>query len=83
VNLLEIGWDGVDWIGLAQDRDKCQQSFSLDSRTLPSCGGYYSVNVVCIISVVSVRFSDRVLSVLCSPACHLIDASKAFDARCK
>jgi hypothetical protein len=20
--LLEIGWDGVDWIGLAQDRDK-------------------------------------------------------------
>jgi hypothetical protein len=21
-NLGEIGWDGVDWIGLAQDRDK-------------------------------------------------------------
>jgi hypothetical protein len=21
-DLLEIGWDGVDWIGLAQDRDK-------------------------------------------------------------
>jgi hypothetical protein len=22
IDLLEIGWDGVDWIGLAQDRDK-------------------------------------------------------------
>jgi hypothetical protein len=22
VDLLEIGWGGVDWIGLAQDRDK-------------------------------------------------------------
>jgi hypothetical protein len=22
MNLLEIGWSGVDWIGLAQDRDK-------------------------------------------------------------
>jgi hypothetical protein len=22
MNLLEIGWGGVDWIGLAQDRDK-------------------------------------------------------------
>jgi hypothetical protein len=22
VNLLEIGWSGVDWIGLTQDRDK-------------------------------------------------------------
>jgi hypothetical protein len=22
MGLLEIGWDGVDWIGLAQDRDK-------------------------------------------------------------
>jgi hypothetical protein len=22
MDLLEIGWDGVDWIGLAQDRDK-------------------------------------------------------------
>jgi hypothetical protein len=22
-DLLEIGWGGVDWIGLAQDRDKC------------------------------------------------------------
>jgi hypothetical protein len=21
-DLLEIGWDGVDWSGLAQDRDK-------------------------------------------------------------
>jgi hypothetical protein len=21
-NLLEIGWGGVDWIGLGQDRDK-------------------------------------------------------------
>jgi hypothetical protein len=24
VDLLEIGWGGVDWIGLAQDRDKCR-----------------------------------------------------------
>jgi hypothetical protein len=24
MDLLEIGWDGVDWIGLAQDRDKCR-----------------------------------------------------------
>jgi hypothetical protein len=22
MDLLEIGWSGVDWIGLAQDRDK-------------------------------------------------------------
>jgi hypothetical protein len=22
INLLEIGWGGVDWIGLAQDRNK-------------------------------------------------------------
>jgi hypothetical protein len=22
IDLLEIGWGGVDWIGLAQDRDK-------------------------------------------------------------
>jgi hypothetical protein len=22
MNLLEMGWGGVDWIGLAQDRDK-------------------------------------------------------------
>jgi hypothetical protein len=22
INLLEIGWGGVDWIGLAQDRDR-------------------------------------------------------------
>jgi hypothetical protein len=22
MDLLEIRWDGVDWIGLAQDRDK-------------------------------------------------------------
>jgi hypothetical protein len=22
MDLGEIGWDGVDWIGLAQDRDK-------------------------------------------------------------
>jgi hypothetical protein len=22
MDLLEIGWDGVDWIGLAQDRNK-------------------------------------------------------------
>jgi hypothetical protein len=23
INLREIGWDGVDWIDLAQDRDQC------------------------------------------------------------
>jgi hypothetical protein len=22
IDVLEIGWDGVDWIGLAQDSDK-------------------------------------------------------------
>jgi hypothetical protein len=22
IDLLEIGWGGVDWVGLAQDRDK-------------------------------------------------------------
>jgi hypothetical protein len=22
MNLGEIGWDGIDWIGLAQDREK-------------------------------------------------------------
>jgi hypothetical protein len=22
--LLEIGWGGMDWIGLAHDRDKCR-----------------------------------------------------------
>jgi hypothetical protein len=24
MDLSEIGWDGVDWIGLAQDRNKCR-----------------------------------------------------------
>jgi hypothetical protein len=24
MDLFEIGWGGVDWIGLAQDRDKCR-----------------------------------------------------------
>jgi hypothetical protein len=24
MDLGEIGWGGVDWIGLAQDRDKCR-----------------------------------------------------------
>jgi hypothetical protein len=26
IELLEIGWGGVDWIGLAQDRDKLESS---------------------------------------------------------
>jgi hypothetical protein len=24
MNFLEVGWGGVDWIGLAQNRDKCR-----------------------------------------------------------
>jgi hypothetical protein len=24
MDLLELGWGGLDWIGLAQDRDKCR-----------------------------------------------------------
>jgi hypothetical protein len=24
MDLVEIGWGGVDWIGLAQDRNKCR-----------------------------------------------------------
>jgi hypothetical protein len=24
MDLLEIDWGGADWIGLAQDRDKCR-----------------------------------------------------------
>jgi hypothetical protein len=24
MDLKEIGWDGRDWIGLAQDRDQCK-----------------------------------------------------------
>jgi hypothetical protein len=24
MDLLERGWSGVDWIGLAQDRDRCR-----------------------------------------------------------
>jgi hypothetical protein len=27
MDLLEIGWGGVDWIGLAQDRDKWTYSY--------------------------------------------------------
>jgi hypothetical protein len=23
MDLVEVGWGGVDWIGLAQDRDRC------------------------------------------------------------
>jgi hypothetical protein len=23
IDLVEIGWDDVDWIGLVKDRDKC------------------------------------------------------------
>jgi hypothetical protein len=26
MDLLQIGWGGVDWIGLAQDRDKLESS---------------------------------------------------------
>jgi hypothetical protein len=24
MDILEVGWDDVDWIGLAQDRDRCR-----------------------------------------------------------
>jgi hypothetical protein len=24
VDLIEVGWGDVDWIGLAQDRDRCR-----------------------------------------------------------
>jgi hypothetical protein len=24
MDLVEVGWDDVDWIGLAQDRDRCR-----------------------------------------------------------
>jgi hypothetical protein len=27
IDPLQIGWGGVDWIGLAQDRDKSPQVF--------------------------------------------------------
>jgi hypothetical protein len=29
MNLLEIVWGGVDWSGLAQDRDKCRALVNL------------------------------------------------------
>jgi hypothetical protein len=32
----EIGWNGEDWIGLAQDRDKC--------RSLSSCAQLHRVS---------------------------------------
>jgi hypothetical protein len=31
VDLLEIGWGGVDWIGLAQDRDKWRELLGMRS----------------------------------------------------
>jgi hypothetical protein len=30
MDLLEIGWGGVDWIGLAQDRDKWRALVNAD-----------------------------------------------------
>jgi hypothetical protein len=27
MDLREIGWDGMDWIDLTQDRDKCRAPF--------------------------------------------------------
>jgi hypothetical protein len=24
MDLQDVGWEGMDWIGLAQDRDRCQ-----------------------------------------------------------
>jgi hypothetical protein len=29
MDLREIGWDGVDWIGLAQDRDRWRALVSM------------------------------------------------------
>jgi hypothetical protein len=39
MDLLEIGWGGVDWIGLAQDRDK--------RRALCECGYEPSGSIKC------------------------------------
>jgi hypothetical protein len=30
-DLREIGWDGIDWIGLAQDRDQWTSRISTDN----------------------------------------------------
>jgi hypothetical protein len=30
MGLLEIGWSGMDWIGLAQDRDKWRAVVNLE-----------------------------------------------------
>jgi hypothetical protein len=44
MDLLEIGWGGVDWIGLAQDRDKwrhevakCRRCVAIPSARPDAC----------------------------------------------
>jgi hypothetical protein len=32
INLREIGWGGMDWIHLAQDRDKCRALVSTNNE---------------------------------------------------
>jgi hypothetical protein len=36
INLGEIGWNGVDWIDLAQDRDQCRAAQFAASQEGPS-----------------------------------------------
>jgi hypothetical protein len=42
IYLREIGWDGVDWIGMAQDRDKWRALVNtvLSLRVPSNAGGF-------------------------------------------
>jgi hypothetical protein len=42
MDLLEIGWGGVDWIGLAQDRDRWRAVNSVLYLRVPEIAGKLS-----------------------------------------
>jgi hypothetical protein len=39
VNLKNMGWEGVDWIHLAQDRDRCRALVEHSNELLGSIKG--------------------------------------------
>jgi hypothetical protein len=71
MHLGEIGWVGVDWIGLAQDRDKCRALVNVKKTPWPE-----SANEL-------YRTSDRRLSAKLVPTfgdrgCHVVSVTDPY-----